>query len=96
MNKLKSINDWGATHLSKIYANPLLIWACVVFTLWGAFVDTTTLGKMTYWSNGVQLIFCPLSVYLSVLSLKKHAEAKERHETLNNDVQQIKDKLRSK
>lgn len=79
MKIMKEINNKFAVGLSKVYGNPLLIYACIVFSLFGAFVSADVLNKMTFWSNAIQLVFCPLSVYVALLN---HNHIKKIHKHL--------------
>lgn len=94
--KLRELNDRAAIGLSKVYGNPLMIWASIAFSLVGAFVSDEILSKMLYWSNSAQLVFCFVSVYVSALllvrshaSAKKQAELAQKHDDLHAKVDEI-------
>lgn len=86
---LKRFNDRFAIGLSNLYGNPLLIWVSIAFSISGAFVTDVVLGKMTYWSNAAQLIFCFVSVYTALLNLKAHKEMKAGHEEHAKKIDEI-------
>ena len=91
--KLKALNDRAALWLSRLYGNPLMIWASILFSLVGAFVSDEVLAKMLYWSNSAQLIFCFVSVYVSTLVLVKSHQSAKKHDALAKKVDEIHSKL---
>lgn len=86
----KRITDLLATKLSAIYGNPIMIWASIIFTIIGAFVTDEVLNKMLYWSNGAQLIFCFVSVYVALLSVQSHKKHAEKLDAIHKALKEAK------
>ena len=84
--RLKTMNDAFAVGLSKAYGTPLAIWFCILFSLCGAFVAADVLNKMTFWSNAIQLVFCPLSIYVSSITLKHTHDQKKKIELIHKHL----------
>lgn len=90
---IKKANDAFAVGLQKLYGTPITIWLCILFSVFGAFVTADVLNKMTFWSNAVQLVFCPLSIYVSGLALKKQSENKKHLDALHDKVDAVHEHL---
>lgn len=93
INSVKKVNDSFAVGLQKLYGQPLTIWLCILFSIFGAFVGSETLNKMTFWSNAVQLVFCPLSIYVASLALRKQNENKKHLDKLHDKVDAVHEHL---
>lgn len=72
---IRHANDWAALKLAAFYGAAVTIWLFALYTLLGA-VFTKQQPTLLYWSNGAQLVFCPLMVYVGNL-ISKQANAKK-------------------
>ncbi|MBT8160974.1 MULTISPECIES: hypothetical protein [Arthrobacter] len=87
--KLKALNDKAALALAAAYGSALCIWMFAGFSIIGAFVPDMVLAKMLYWSNAAQLVFCPLSVYVSALVLRRQQAMKAKHDETHALVKEM-------
>ena len=87
----QSFNDQVAQGISKVYGNPLMIWASIFFSICGAFVSAAVLAKMTYWSNAFQLVYCFVSVYLAIQNVSHAVKLHHSHKELHAKLDRILD-----
>lgn len=81
---LRTANDWAAFRLAAIYGAAITIWLFAAYTFLGA-VFTAQQPTLLYWSNGAQLVFCPLMVYVgNRLGKGQQAKADADHEALSH------------
>ncbi len=82
--ELRKANDWAAFRLAAIYGAAITIWLFALYTFTGA-IFTAQQPTLLYWSNGAQLVFCPLMVYVgNRLGKGQQAKADADHEALGH------------
>lgn len=87
----RKVNDWAAFRLAAIYGAALTIWLFAAYTFLGA-VFTRQQPTLLYWSNGAQLVFCPLMVYVgNRLGKGQQAKADADHAALGHIANTVDD-----
>lgn len=82
--KIKTVNDFAALKLAAFYGAALTIWLFALYTMLGA-IFVKEQPTLLYWSNGAQLVFCPLMVYVgNLISKKADAKKESDHKALTH------------
>lgn len=81
---IRKANDFAALKLAAFYGAALTIWLFALYTMLGA-IFVKEQPTLLYWSNGAQLIFCPLMVYVgNLISKKADAKKESDHKALTH------------
>jgi hypothetical protein len=79
--------------LAAVYGAGLTIWLFAGYSIIGVFVPDDALARMLYWSNAAQLVFCPLSVYVANLALRRQQATVDKVHELHGKVHDIHAKV---